>query len=355
MTPEGSSEMGGNRIETLERRLASAERELAAGRRWARRATGAAVTLCGAVLMAFHPPAAPPETLTVKAPFVVLDAAGRPLVVVGDTQDKRGLFVANGAGEPVAGLFSVRDGGQVKIDAPGGGAASAAMWITKEGKSRLELDGPGGVPVATLGVTDDQSQLNIFNTAGANVVTLRSQPNSGGAVTAYSSDRSSYSALGANDQGQAGVRIRSGDRILAELGESQKGHVRLKLSNPQGQPVAVVGSNPDGSGGTIIVANGTGNRLGSLEATAGGGQLSVWGAGQTPLAQVGVDGSKGMMRIYNQNGASVVWMNESAGGAGHIAVADPGGAAAAEMGYNGTGIVRALGPGGKIDFLRGPQ
>jgi endonuclease/exonuclease/phosphatase family metal-dependent hydrolase len=35
--------------------------------------------------------------------------------------------------------------------------------------------------------------------------------------------------------------------------------------------------------------------------------------------------------------------------------ADLAGVAAAEMGYNGTGIVRALGPGGKIDYLRGPR
>ena len=73
------------RLELLERRLASAERELAAGRRRGRRRQRRrGMAICGALLMAFRAPAAGPEPLTVKAPFVVLDSAGRPLLEVAE-------------------------------------------------------------------------------------------------------------------------------------------------------------------------------------------------------------------------------------------------------------------------------
>ena len=143
--------------------------------------------------------------------------------------------------------------------------------------------------------------------------------------------------------------------MQAELGAAEKGNMRLKIWGAQGAPVAMMGSSADGSGGAMVVNGGDGKPRGTLSVADGGGQLYVWGAGPSALAQVGVDGGRGTLRVLNKSGGSVVWMDETAQGAGHLAVADPSGAAAAEMGYNGTGIVRALGPGGKIDYLRGPR
>ena len=348
--------MTDERLERVERRLACAERELAVGRRRARRATGVAVTVvCGALLMALRAPNSEPEPLTVKVPFVVVDRSGKILLQVEDTKDQRGLIVANGHGRAVAGLYSAHDGGQVKVDAPGANDGSATMWITKEGTPRIELDGAGDVPLATLGVDDGRPQLNVYNKTGANVAFVGALSNSGGGLAAYNADRSAHASLGTNEQGQTGLRIRAGGKLLAELGAAEKGNVRLKIWGAGAAPVAMMGSKADGSGGAVVVANGAGAFRGALDVVDDGGQVSVWGAGDNPLAQLGVDGGSGTMRIYNKAGASLVWMNESAHGSGYLAVADPSGAPAAELGYNGTGIVRALGPGGKIDYLRGPR
>ena len=347
------------RLELLERRLASAERELAAGRRRGRRTSGVALaSICGALLMAFRVPAAGPEPLTVKAPFVVLDAAGRPLVSVGEGDDGgRGVYVNNNTGEPVAGLFVAHETGQVRVAAQGGTAAgSATMWVTEDGLPRIALEGVGGAQLVDLGVADNkQTQLNVYNRAGENIARVGEQANGAGMLMASSADGSATSTLGVNDAGQAGLRIKAGGRVLAELGAAEKGNMRLKIWGAQGAPVAMIGSSADGSGGAMVVNGGDGKPRGSLAVADGGGQLFVWGAGSTALAQVGVDGGRGTLRVFNKSGGSVVWADETAQGAGHFAVADPSGAAAAEMGYNGTGIVRALGPGGKIDYLRGPR
>ena len=349
--------MSDQRLEQLERRLACAERDLASGRRAVRRGGAIAATVvCGALLMALRAPAPGPEPLTVKVPFVVLDRSGRALMQVDEQGARRGLVVANEAGDPVAGLMSEQEGGEIKVNALGGrGHGSAKMFISKDGTPRLELDGPGDVPLATLGVYEKKTRFNIFNQAGANVAQMAEQSNAAGMVVAYSADQTASSALGANDAGQAGVRIKAGGKVLAELGAAEKGNARLKIWGTQGAPVAMIGASADGSGGAVVVNSGEGKLRGALQAANGGGQLHVWGTGETALAHVGVEGERGTMRIYNKAGGSVVWMDESAQGSGHVAVADPSGAAAAEMGYNGTGIVRALGPGGKIDYLRGPM
>lgn len=346
------------RLELLEVRLASAERELAAGRRRGRRATGAAlVSICGALLMAFRAPAAGPEPLTVKAPFIVLDAAGRPMVTVDEADDGRGVFVNNRAGKSVAGLFMAHETGQVRVAAQSGSAAgSATMWVTEDGLPRIALEGVGGAQLVDLGVADNkQTQLNVYNHAGETIARVGEQANGAGMLMASSADGSATSTLGVNDAGQAGLRIKAGGRVLAELGAAEKGNMRLKIWGAQGAPVAMMGSSADGSGGAMVVNGGDGKPRGTLSVADGGGQLYVWGAGPSALAQVGVDGGRGTLRVLNKSGGSVVWMDETAQGAGHLAVADPSGAAAAEMGYNGTGIVRALGPGGKIDYLRGPR
>jgi hypothetical protein len=349
--------MSDQRLEQLERRLASAERDLAAGRRVVRRggATAAAV-VCGTLLMALRAPAPGPEPLTVKVPFVVQDRSGEVLLEVDDTKDGRGLIVTNGAGTPVAGLYSAHEGGQVKVNAPDGPTAgSATMWITKEGTPRIELDGQGDAPLATLGVYEKKTRFNLFNQAGANVAQVAEQSNGAGLVTAFNADQTANAALGADDAGHAGLRLKAGGKVLAELGAAEKGNARLKIWGAQGAPVAIIGSDANGSGGAVVVNSGDGKPRGVLRVADGGGQLYVWGDGENALAQVGVDGGRGTLRIFNKTGGSVVWMDESATGAGHLAVADPSGAAAAEMGFNGTGIVRALGPGGKIDYLRGPR
>lgn len=349
--------MSDQRLERLERRLACAERDLASGRRAVRRGGAIAATVvCGALLMALRAPAPGPGPLTVKVPFVVQDRSGKVLLQVEDSKGEgRGIIIKNIAGTSVAGIYSAHDGGQVKVNAPNGAAAgSATMWITKEGTPRLELDGPGDLALATLGVFEKKTQLNLFNQGGANVVKLAEQTNGAGLVMALSADETASSALGANDAGQAGVRLKAGGKVLAELGAAEKGNARLKIWGTQGAPVAMIGASADGSGGAVVINSGEGKLRGAL-AAAGGGQLHLWGTGETALAHLGVDGERGTMRIYNKAGGSVVLIEESAHGSGHVAVTDPSGAAAAEMGYNGTGIVRALGPGGKIDYLRGPM
>ena len=258
------------------------------------------------------------------------------------------------AGDPVAGLLVAHGTGQVRVAAQGGAAAgSATMWVTEDGLPRIALEGVGGAQLVDLGVADNkQTQLNVYNHAGENIAQIGEQANAAGMVAASSGDQTGSSTLGASDAGQAGLRIKAGGRVLAELGAAEKGNMRLKIWGAQGAPVAMMGSSADGSGGAMVVNGGDGEPRGTLSVADGGGQLYVWGAGPSALAQVGVDGGRGTLRVLNKSGGSVVWMDETAQGAGHLAVADPSGAAAAELGYNGTGIVRALGPGGKIDSAR---
>ena len=65
------------RLERLERRLACAERELAAGRRRGRRTGGCGPACVRRLADGLRAPAAGREPLAVKAPFVVLDPSGR--------------------------------------------------------------------------------------------------------------------------------------------------------------------------------------------------------------------------------------------------------------------------------------
>src|SRR5262245_10592894 len=114
------------RLAELERRLARVERRERATR-W-----GALVAVVAALALGAQRPAVTQAFAnTVKAPFHVIDAAGKPLVAVTGGQAGGRLLLHDALGVPVASLYTDGDGGNLAIR-------------NKQGRDVAMLAGPRG-------------------------------------------------------------------------------------------------------------------------------------------------------------------------------------------------------------------
>ena len=320
------------RVATLERALASTRGELdrvtherRRAVQWSRLAAGALVAGVATVLLGAARGGSPaamqePQVLTVRAPFKVVDEAGRDVLRV-EAGGDRGLMVFTG---------DERIG-----------------FLGQEGSFvGLEVWNKAGSMVGNFG--DDGSGnpgLAVYNAAEEPVAEVGTSKDEGGYVAAYDQGRANQAQLKVNSD-EAGFFMINAGKPGVQLGRFAKGNAALKIA-AGGKVVASMGESIDGSGGAFILGDASGEtKIKAANAPGQGGQVVVYGTGggQAGIATKGNVGSA----FAGPIDAPIAKMGESetTPGAGHLMLAAPGGGSAVQAGYKGSGgLVVAYGQG----------
>lgn len=178
-------------LDSILRRLEAAEGELRAMKRRGRRFrwAGALAVVAGGIGFACLPTATkvqaagsitPQGLAQFRAPWMVVDARGKPIMAVGETPAGRGMLLFDRNGKLVCGIgtrgsgrgLSVFDADEHPIGALGGGSSADGVGT---GRGLLVLDAAGKI-VGTLGEgTNGKNSgrgLSVNDTSGTQVVGL---------------------------------------------------------------------------------------------------------------------------------------------------------------------------------------
>lgn len=314
------------RVSTLERMLAGAtfelERVQVRQRRIVRsnRLTMATITAAMAVALlgaARHgqPTAVQqPQVLTVRAPFKVVDGAGRTIMKVSSGAGERGVSVHNDfEGKAIAFLGRVEQSSGLAVYNRGGGILAAISSSTKEGY-------PPGVFV--------------YNAAEEAVAGLSTSGDEGGVVVAKDQSGEHEVQLKVKDT-ESGFIMYKGGKPTIQLGHFAKGNAALKIMAGN-QVVAGLGESIDGSGGSLVLSDVSGDtRIRAANASGQGGQVIVYG---TAGGEAGVATKGGIGSAFAgppEAPVALLGQSETTAGAGHLALTAPGGGSAVQAGYQG--------------------
>lgn len=361
-------------------------------RRRSRTLAGTTIVLAAIAWMRAPAPLAQgtPQTLTVKAPFLVVDDGGRKILEVSTENGVQGLLVRSPDGKVVVQASSTESGGGMVLAR--GGKAVAGLAVDPDGAGRLKLTGSEGRIIATISdqaaqinrtlvVADRQEQpvMEVRAAAdGARGILIResdrsvaaqisSMPGGGGAVMARSGGSSGVvSMLRAYPDGSPGLRMLSSSGTLAEIKKTG-----LTLNDSQGHPVLLAGDksdqndrgmsvfadggkagvslSADNKGGIVRVLNASGGAVGGLLARESGGGLALTGpSGGNSAVSLSVESTGGTLRVFPQGGGPAQVEVGSGAGGGAVTVYANGGSPAA--------LVHAAGSGaGRLELSRAGQ
>lgn len=356
-----------DRIEELESRMAALERELYSAReqlsnlrhgnshRFLAPTAGLIVLLAISGAVAFASKRDAPAPLTVKAPFTVVDDAGKVIMFVQSDANSHGIGFKNRAGAIVAQLScdQTDDRGFFKLYSP-----------DHLNYCQLAIDGTGQ-PEVRIATADKRrtiltsKRVTISNTAGETVANLGCSPKETGFVLVGTADGKTYSQLAVNAaSGLPELKLGIADKPAVQI----EGRV-MRLFGSGGAQAAAIGDT--GKGGTMYVNDAAGGRMVQLTAATAGGQVSTYAAGAgSARTMLGIgDDLKAGVNIYNAGKANVARLSEAPGSAsGHLAIGSPTGEMLVEAGNaNGAGLVRtgpaarALLPGVPGSYILGKQ
>jgi hypothetical protein len=214
------------------------------------------------------PTSKPLASTRVVAPFEVVDERGVPIMRVASAaaDGVRGLRVFNGAGDQVAVVNVVDNGGLVKVFKDGQGDQAVAIAVTNAGPEFILRDGPNQMIRASISTEKGALGLRFFNASG--------KPMSGIGHTA-------------NGIGQVGVRDSNG--VQRAFLDGTEGAVGVR--NAQETVVAAIGV-VDNSHGIVHVFNGK-TLIGALTQGSGGGLLQLMNSAGRPMVEAKIDGGVG--------------------------------------------------------------
>ena len=262
------------------------------------------------------------QTLTLRAPFIVKDNAGRVVFQVDVPADR---------GQPRA-----------VVGNPAG--AHVEMGPT-----------PGGA--SALGLFDESKKLLVAMVGDPQRSFLRIR------------DNEQSVALGNVESLGTGLFLRKGEQPIADLSADKAGAGTVRIFGTTGKAMASLSSIPEGgtlktfdakekavagvfagADGGHVVLNGPGGAKTAvhLSVTETGGKVRVFpAAGGKARAELIADGENGAIAVFNSQGTSAVVLESASSGAGHLVILNDAGENAVEAGVmkGGTGIVRA-GPAG---------
>jgi hypothetical protein len=313
-------------------------------------------------------------SLRVRAPFIVTDAAGDPVLQVTNGPQplgKEGVVIARDPGSDIGGVALYDGAGQdmvtlVQLPGKGGGL----VLTDGNGIQRVELAGDGRFALA-----DEQGKDYV--TIAGDISEVESSIRIGGDEDRYSVQVGSNEGMAILGVGEDGVGVLSlsdaedrerasleGDGVLHISDEA--GRDVLSVSNELSEFTAGVAITMDGDAGLIrvtdaagkpaagimggkravVVVNQTGKVLAEMLATpTAEGMFQSWGEGKLPLAVLGRGpGNGGIVQITNgQTPVSTLMSGES--GAGRLQLNDNNGTPVVEAGVltSGKGVVR-VGP-----------
>ena len=137
-----------------------------------------------------------------------------------------------------------------------------------------------------------------------------------GVVRAQSSDGKMSTSFGAST-GFAGLRVREGEKVRAELGRGEAGGYGTRIYGSGQTPMAFLGLTASGIP-TVLVGNGT-NSLAYLGVTnQNRGIVGVTNSSGSEVASLSEGGDGGKLQLLDQGGTTVVEAGVLPGGAGVV-------------------------------------
>ena len=214
-------------IADLERRLSAAERDIELLRK-AQRSAGVhrvfawgacGLALAAALLAGARPAITQEDGTTVKAPFSIVTAAGKKVLLVNSDADGPFIRLFNAAEQTAILAWSDKDGGNMALKNIAG--KNIGEWLSRS-------DGAGG-------------NLRVLDKEGKSVVSLFARSdNAGGNLTVYNSaGKSVFAAFarGDNAGGDIGVYDKEGKTVGAMFARSEGGGL-LQIYDRGGNVVA---------------------------------------------------------------------------------------------------------------------
>ena len=278
-----------------------------------------------------------------KAPFEVVDGAGKTIFLVQDkdsdvTKLPRGAYVYTVSGKPVVDLSAT------SIEGGGG---------------RLRVTSEDEQTYAALGAVTNTAIFATYK-SGKRTTFIGTEEGTSGAVKVFRSDGQKLAAS-LELQGEAGAVnvFGSGDKPVASI-QSDAGDGKLWINDKSGQPVAGVLASDNG-GIIKVMKSGEANTYTAINAINAGlgmairkagqrlvfagasgadgekGSVYVYGNGENPIAGISsYGGGKGLVAVFNASSA-IAFMSESDKhpGGGSITVSDPGGNGIFSAGFTG--------------------
>ncbi len=218
--------------------------------------------------------------------------------------------------------------------------------------NRIDVLGDAGTPIVSIAKTDEGGRIDLYNQSGVNLLRLSSTP-SGGDVAIWDDAGTNVAGIwSAKNGGTFSLWNAAGEELsqFASGALTLSGpNASLHIQNKQGDPIAVVASDPQGHGrfqiadatgnvvseilmlpdigGAVVVNSETGKKMGVLAATDEGGRLNLMNAQSVPvfIASPTGDSGGGAMTVTNQRGIPVVVMKSDEEQRGIIEVLDADG------------------------------
>ena len=236
------------------------------------------------------------QPLTLRAPFIVKDAAGQVIFKV---------EVAAGRNQPRA-IIGNPDGAHVEM-------------------------GPAFGNSSAVGLYDSSNKL---------LSTLVADPK-GSYLKVKDDDQSA--TLGFSEGDGRGLYMRHGSMMAASLSGDKTGAGMLKVFNPNGKAVAGLYSDT-GGGALALTGSAGGKNVVSVEATASGGKVRVYPPnGGTTRAELVADGATGAINVFGSNASNVASLSSTEANTGRFEINSLGnivvqaGATSKGLGFVSTG------------------
>tara|TARA_X000001036_G_scaffold439116_1_gene488994 strand:+ start:4017 stop:4916 length:900 start_codon:yes stop_codon:yes gene_type:complete len=218
--------------------------------------------------------------------------------------------------------------------------------------NRIDVVGDKGTPVVSIAKTDDGGRLDLYNQSGINLLRVSSTP-SGGDVAIWDEKGTNVAGLWSAENGGTFSLWNAAGEELSQFASGaltlSGPSASLHIQNKQGDPIAVVASDPQGHGrfqiadasgnvvsemlmlpevgGALVVNSNAGKKMAILAATDEGGRLNLMNARSVPvfIASPTGDSGGGAMTITNQRGVPVVIMKSDEEHRGIIEILDADG------------------------------
>jgi len=266
----------------------------------------------------------------VKAPFEVVDAAGKTIAKIETVANGRAaMTVGTGTGGVTVGV--------------GASGAGALLVRRADGKVGVELSQTDGRPMGVY----------VLDTAGAKPVAELAADTKGNGKLTIGDPTAGGVMLGVGVSG-AGVHVvrRVDGKVGVDISQLEGRSMAVRVLDAAGaKPLAMLGVAANG-GGLVSTSDPAGN----LRAVMNGlqGEIhAVDAAGRSRATMT----AEGAFSIRNAQGTTVVRIGEGAAGGGALQIANSGGNAMVEAGTlaTGAGVVRAFPFGLPGTFIMGRQ
>jgi hypothetical protein len=200
---------------------------------------------------------------------------------------KSGLEIKNEKGREVAVLSARGDGGELRLNSPGGSKAVRISYGAKGGGD-FELANARGVTVAKLGVLENQGgSFDLCGKTGLSSVKMDVDDKSNGALFVNNGTAKPLIAFGASPAGDGDFVVldHTGSRAVG-VGVLEVGGGAVNVYSEKGEDLVFMGSQAEGRGGIVTMLNRKGK------------EVVVVGSDETDGGALALTDSNGTLRYH---------------------------------------------------------